>query len=223
MTSRTPRSESAARAISRRRDSSRAAYSPRNSGWYSRANGIALTFGLDLAGDAAQVAARDVAGHVDPPRGPLALDLVRGGDDRDVGHVAERDVRPERRLDRQACRAAETSSRTFSTPQTNTSKIFWSLVHLADLRALDQRGRRPADVARGQAEPRGGLGAEPDVELRHEHLRLDLQVGHARHDPSSPSAISCALSRRTARSGPKIRTTTVAPAPVSTSLMRSFR
>ena len=127
ITSRTPSSDSAARASKRRRDSSRAAYSPRNSGWYSRSKSSLLDLGLDLAGDAAQVAPLDVAGHVDPPRGPLALDLVRRRHDRDVGHVAERDVRAQRRLDRQAARAAMTSLRTLSTPQTKTSKIFWSL------------------------------------------------------------------------------------------------
>ena len=39
----------------------------------------------------AEVATLHVTGHVDPPGGPLALDLVRRGDDRQVGHVAIRD------------------------------------------------------------------------------------------------------------------------------------
>ena len=51
-------------------------------------------------------------------------------------------------------------------------------VDLADLGPLDQRGHRAADVAGGQPYPRGGLGADPDVELRHQDLLLDLEVGH---------------------------------------------
>ena len=53
------------------------------------------------------------------------------------------------------------------------------LVDLADLLSLDKRGRCAADIAGRQAEARGGIGPQPHFDLRHQHLRLDLQIGHA--------------------------------------------
>ena len=107
--------------------------------------------------------------------------------------------------------SCETSLRTSSTPQTKTSKIFCSLVELADLRPLDQRGRRAADVAGRQAEPGRGLGPEPDVELRHERPAARPSGSSTPSIGSITLSTSCALARSTSRSGPKIRTTIVAP------------
>ena len=124
---------------------------------------------------------RDVAGHVDPARGALALDLVRRGHDRDVGHVAERRTRARRRVDRQLAQRREVV-RTRAAPQTTTSKIFWSSIDLADLgcpatRVVAARrtwpGVRPKRAA--------ASGRSRTCDLRHGDLRLDLQVGDAAH------------------------------------------
>ncbi len=53
-------------------------------------------------------------------------------------------------------------------------------VELADLRALHQRGCRPPHHARGQSERRRAVRIEPDLDLRHQHLGLHLQIGDAR-------------------------------------------
>ena len=45
--------------------------------------------GFDLARHAAEVATVDVAGHVNAAGGAFAFDLVRRGNDVEVGHVAE--------------------------------------------------------------------------------------------------------------------------------------
>ena len=44
---------------------------------------------LDVPGDAAEIAASNVAGHVDASGGTFSLDRVRGGDNRNFGHFAQ--------------------------------------------------------------------------------------------------------------------------------------
>jgi hypothetical protein len=80
-----PRSESAERKRSRRLAAERAAYSPRNSGWYSRSKESRPTR-LDLA-RVAEVAA-DVAGHVDAARRVLPHTTLGAGA-QNVRHRAE--------------------------------------------------------------------------------------------------------------------------------------
>ena len=124
---------------------------------------------------------RDVAGDVDAARGAFALDLVR------------RRARSRRRRRRRAARAPPagvsiSSSRSAATvaraprgtPQTATSKIFCSSIDLADLRALHERRRRRGGRAPGVRPKRAAAsGRRRTCDLRHEHLRLDLQVGDA--------------------------------------------
>ena len=43
------------------------------------------------------------------------------------------------------------------------------LIDLADLRAADERRDGVAHLAGRQAEPRGGIGPQADLHLRHEH------------------------------------------------------
>ena len=97
------------------------------------------------------------------------------------------------------------------------------LVDLADLGAAQQRRDRVADLRRRDAELLGRLGAHAHLDLRHQRQRLDLQVGHAGDLAERLAHLGRLSSRSSSRLGPKMRTTIVALAPVSTSLMRSRR
>ena len=175
----------------------------------------------DFAGHAPQVPAGHVAGHVDPPRGPLAFDLVGRRHQGDLGDVRERHVRPQGGLDRQRAEFGHVVANLLGPPDEHVEDLLLA-VQLADLQALDQGGRRASDVAGGQPEPRRGFRAQPHVQLGDQQLRLDLQVRHPRNGLHHLGHL-LRLARRTVMSGPKSRTTTVAPAPVKTSLIRSFK
>ena len=81
-------------------------------------------------------------------------------------------------------------------------ELLLPLVDLADLRALEQRRRSPADVAGRQAEALGRLGPQAHLDLRHQHLRLDLQVDRRPGTVAIAASTSLAFARSTSRSGP---------------------
>src|SRR5205807_900846 len=138
---------------------------------------------FDLAGDRAQVAARDVAGHVQPPRGELAFDLVGSRLDIDVGHVFERRLSAEGQIDRQLAKGRDVGS------------------HLRNAADDDVKRTCTCGTSTWASTFRFVTPATGSIVF----------------------LISSPLARRTSRSGPYVRTTIVAPAPESTSLMRSFR
>ena len=121
-----PTSDSAARASSRRCDSVRAAYSPRNSGWYSRSNGSAPTFAS--ISRATLPRSRPETLQVTSIRREAPSRLISLG----AGTIATSATSPSGtwtpggRLDQQVRGATPRSSRTFGAPQTTTSKTFCS-------------------------------------------------------------------------------------------------
>ena len=68
---------------------------------------------------------------------------------------------------------------TSGTPQTTNVEEPLLFVELPHLRALDERRDRVPYRPRREAEERPAIGAKPNLDLRHEHLSLDLEV----HDP----------------------------------------
>jgi len=68
-----------------------------------------------------------VAGDIDSPRSAFALDFVGGGNDLDVGHVAQRDVSAAqgRQIDGQLADRGQVAPHS-GTPQTIVSKLIWS-------------------------------------------------------------------------------------------------
>ena len=70
-------------------------------------------------------------------RGPLALDLVGGGDDRNIGDVAQGDVGAKRGLDRQFAELGDIVAYALSAPDEDVEDLLVA-VDLADLQALDR-------------------------------------------------------------------------------------
>ena len=126
MIRRMPSSESADRASSRRLDSSRAAYSPRNSGWYSRSKSSVMTRSLTSRATlprsrparrcrSRRSAARPPRAGSGWPRAPCAISATS-----ESGTCVPSGVSIGSEL------SFETSLRTSSIPQMKTSKIFCS-------------------------------------------------------------------------------------------------
>ena len=143
---------------------------------------------------------RDVAGDVDPSRRPLALDRVGRGHDVDLGHVPRRHLAAGRGVDEQAAQGRRGRAGPARIAPDDDIEDLLLLVDLADLGPLDERGGRAPDLARGEPEALRRLGSEPDLDLGHQDLRLDLESTTPGMS-SMHSATSSAFSRSTSRSG----------------------
>ena len=137
--------------------------------------------------------AADVAGDVDAARGALALDLVRRGGDDDVRDVAPRGTCPPEGVSiRRSRSAARSVRRPRARPRRRRRRP-----------SGPRRSRRPSSPctsvatarrtsSRGDAVDGGRLRAQAHLDLRHEDLRLHLQVRDAR-DVANGRATSCGL------------------------------
>jgi len=106
---------------------------------------------LDPARHRAEVGAGDVERHVEPPLAVLAPHLVGGGDDADVGDVAQADRGARGRLDHQVADLVRVVPERGVAPQRDVERLLVA-VDLAQLLPGDQRLRLAADLAGGEAE-----------------------------------------------------------------------
>ena len=132
---------------------------------------------FDSARDRAQVCARDVQRHVDPTLTVLALDFIWRGHDADIGHVAQPHRRAGGRLDHHVGKRMDIAAHLGFAPQRHVKRLLVT-VDFTHLLPGDQRLRLSPHFARGKAE-RGKIGGPgADLDLRHQHLLLDLEIGN---------------------------------------------
>src|SRR5262249_21430029 len=131
---------------------------------------------FDFAGYGTQIAARDVAGYVEAARCGFAFDFVGGGLDVNVGDVFEWGEADAGEVDRQLADRFEVRA-DFGVAADNHVVGFLVFVNLANFSSADERGDGVANLAGRKAEARGGVWTESNLDLRHQNLSFDFQVG----------------------------------------------
>ena len=223
MISRMPSSDSAARASSRRLRLLAGGVFAEELGVVLAREVQRLDLLLDLAGDAAQVAPRATLQVTSIRREAPSRLISLGAGTSAISATSPSGTCVPSGVSIGRVLSFETSLRTSSTPQTNTSKIFCSWYSSPTFVPLTSvvAARRTSPAVRPSRAAASGRSRTSSCGTR--ICGSTFRFVDPRRSRSIALSTSCALARSTAMSGPKIRTTTVAPAPVSTSLIRSFR
>ena len=189
---------------------------------YSGGRSMRGNTALDLGDHGAQVTTLgDVALDVDAARLVVALDRVRAGGESHVRHVGELDLLTGRGVDREVTDVLEAVTRLGQRPDVDVVGAAAS-EDVRDLLTCDVDRRLAPNVARFEVVLAGLVEIELDLDLGN----LLLQRGAASMRPGvSPISLTVASASSVSLrgSGPKMRTTTEPPVPLSTSLTRSRR
>ena len=133
---------------------------------------------LDVPDHRPEVTPADVAAHVDPAGGPVALDDVRGRLDLDVGDVGQADAAAARRVDEQVADAGQALARGRRAPDLHVVGLAGP-EQVGDLLARDQGRRGSTNVAGLEPVSLGRREVHLDVDLRD----VDDEVGVGLDDP----------------------------------------
>ena len=142
---------------------------------------------LEVTRNGAEVAARDVARHVNATRGAFAFDFIRRRHDGDVGDFAEANGASEPGtpvapgVSMSSSRNAVRSCPRLGHAPHRDAVDFLLLENLANLLPFHERRDGAEDLRLGESVDCGGVLPRRDDDLRHERLLLDLQCGHAGH------------------------------------------
>ena len=128
--------------------------------------------------DRPQIAPAHVARHVDAPRSPLARNLVGRRCDNHVGGRVERDDAAARRLQPDLADRGHAVAHLRASPH-HDIEHFLVFVDFPDLRALHECRGSTADIRRRHADELRFLRTVSHLDLRHQHLRLHLEVRDA--------------------------------------------